>query len=120
MIVNLQAAGIRRMQGEQENKEAVSLALAPFLRRYPKSIKIEPVGEKSQNLTIQVDASSMDQAQEMSAYFNNQLLVNAGFTSSKWKETESASDADAVTKALVGGLQLSPSLSKKKWWEFWK
>jgi hypothetical protein len=124
MVVNLQAAGIRRIADERENQEAIALALAPMLRRYPKCIKaiaLEPLGEKSQTLIVQVEVLDMEQAGDMSDYLNNELLVQSGFTSAHWHNAESASDADAVTEGLLSSLKLQrATATAKRWWEFWK
>lgn len=114
ITANLIAAKICRIPDKNSNEKAISLALAPFLRRYPKSIRginIEDVGGRFQNLTVQVDAANMAQAQEMNAYLNGDLLVKSGFTSSNY--------IDALARAALdetGGADLTP----RRWWQFWK
>ena len=111
IIVNLVAARICRIPDDKTNEAAISIALGPFLRRYPKSIKaikLELADTDFQNLAVQVEAADMGQAGEMNVYLNKELLVTAGFTSPNW--------ADAAARAALSGVDPN----RKPWWQFWK
>ena len=113
VIVNLIAAKICRIPDKSLNGQAISLALAPFLGRYPKSIKgikMEDIGGDFQDLTVQVEAIDMSQVQEMNACLNGELLVQAGFTSSNY--------IDAMARAALKSAERADP-PPKQWWH-WK